>query len=115
MPQGVLTLVGIEAPLETFDSQGNRTDHGIPFPTTPDAVARTHLGASDAFLARLRLDGNGTGDLRPATILGAFYIDEATGVALDPNNPELVTLDRLRPLLGLPDHRGRLASGRRCS
>ena len=90
--QGVLTLVGVEAPLETFDSQGNRTDHGIPFPTTPDAVARTHLGASDAFLARLRLDGNGTGDLKYSTILGAFYVDEATGVALDPNNPELVTL-----------------------
>jgi hypothetical protein len=90
--QGVLTLVGIEAPLETFDGQGNRTDHGIPFPTTPDAVARTHLGASDTFLARLRLDGNGTGDLKYSTILGAFYIDEATGVALDPNNPELVTL-----------------------
>jgi hypothetical protein len=90
--QGVLTLVGIEAPLETFDGQGNRTDHGIPFPTTPDAVTRTHLGASDTFLARLRLDGTGTGDLKYATILGAFYIDEATGVALDPNNPELVTL-----------------------
>jgi hypothetical protein len=90
--QDVLTLVGIEAPLETFDGQGNRTDHGIPFPTTPDAVARTHLGASDTFVARLRLDGNGTDDLRYSTILGAFYIDEATGVALDPNNPELVTL-----------------------
>jgi hypothetical protein len=89
---GVLTLVGIEAPLETFDAQGNRTDHGIPFPTTPDAVARTHLGASDTFLARLRLDGTGPGDLKYSTILGAFYIDEATGVALDPNNPELVTL-----------------------
>ena len=90
--QGVLTLVGIEAPLETFDGQGNRTDHGIPFPTTSDAVARTHLGASDAFVARLRLDGNGAGDLKYATILGAFYIDEATTVALDPSNPELVTL-----------------------
>jgi hypothetical protein len=90
--QGVLTLVGIEAPLETFDAQGNRTDHGIPFPTTPDAVARTHLGASDTFVARLRLDGTGTGDLKYSTILGGFYIDEATGVALDPNNPELVTL-----------------------
>src|SRR6185436_9465731 len=54
--------------------------------------ARTHLGASDSFIARLKLDGNGTGDLKYATILGAFYIDEATGVALDPNNPELVTL-----------------------
>jgi hypothetical protein len=90
--QGVLTLVGIEAPLETFDGAGNRTDHGIPFPTTPDAVARTHLGASDTFLARLRLDGTGTGDLKYATIFGAFYIDEGTGLALDPNNPELVTI-----------------------
>jgi hypothetical protein len=90
--QGVLTLVGVEAPLETFDAQGNRTDHGIPFPTTPDAVARTHQGASDSFVARLSLDGTGAGDLRYSTILGAVYIDEATGVALDPNNPELVTL-----------------------
>jgi hypothetical protein len=90
--QGVLTLVGVEAPLETFDAQGNRTDHGIPFPTTPDAVARTHLGASDTFVARLSLDGAGAADLKYSTILGAFYIDEATGVALDPNNPELITL-----------------------
>ena len=90
--QGVLTLAGIEAPLETFDAAGNRTDHGIPFPTTADAVARTHLGASDTFLARLRLDGTGTGDLKYSTIFGAFYIDEATGLALDPNNPELVTI-----------------------
>ena len=90
--QGVLTLVGIEAPLETFDPQGNRTDHGIPFPTTADAVTRTHRGASDSFLARLRLDGTGTGDLKYSTIFGAFYIDEATGLALDPNNPELVTI-----------------------
>src|SRR6185436_13814748 len=90
--QGVLTLVGIEAPLETFDPQGNRTDHGIPFPTTADAVTRTHRGASDSFLARLRLDGTGTGDLKYSTIIGAFYIDEATGLALDPNNRELVTI-----------------------
>jgi hypothetical protein len=55
-------------------------------------VARTHLGASDTFLARLSLDGTGAGDLKYATLLGASYIDEPTGVALDPNNPELVTL-----------------------
>src|SRR2546425_4325558 len=90
--QGMLTLVGVEAPLETFDAQNNRTDHGIPFPTTPDAVARRHLGASDTFIARLSLDGTGAGDLRYATILGGFYIDEASSVALDPSNPELVTL-----------------------
>ena len=90
--QGVLTLVGTEAPIETFDGAGNRTDHGIPFPTTDDAIARTHLGASDTFLARLSLDGTGAGDLKYATILGAFYIDEPTDVALDPNNPELITI-----------------------
>jgi len=91
-PQGVLTLVGVEAPLETFDAQNNRTDHGTPFPTTADAVSRTHLGASDSFVARLSLDGAGAADLKYSTILGGFYIDEATGVALDPNNPELVTV-----------------------
>ena len=91
-PQGMLTVVGTEAPLETFDGHGNRTDHGTPFPTTDDAIARTHLGASDTFLARLSLDGMGTADLKYATILGGFYIDEATGIALDPNNPELVTI-----------------------
>src|SRR5262245_10351537 len=90
--QGVLTLVGIEAPLETFDGQGNRTDHGIPFPTTPDAVARAHLGASDTFVARLKPDGAGAGDLKYGTIFGGFYIDEATGVALDPNDPEQITI-----------------------
>jgi hypothetical protein len=90
--QGVLTVVGTEAPIETFDAQGNRTDHGTPFPTTDDAIARTHLGASDTFLARLSLDGTGVTDLKYATILGAFYIDEATDIALDPNNPELITI-----------------------
>ena len=90
--QGVLTLVGIAAPLETVDGQGNRVDHGTPFPTTADAVTRTHLGASDAFVARLRLDGAGAADLKYATLFGASFIDEITGVALDPNNPELVTV-----------------------
>src|SRR5687768_6539877 len=90
--QGVLTVVGTEAPIETFDGAGNRTDHGIPFPTTDDAIARTHLGASDTFVARLSLDGAGAGDFKYGTILGGTYIDEATDVALDPNNPELITL-----------------------
>jgi hypothetical protein len=90
--QGVLTVVGTEAPIETFDAAGNRTDHGTPFPTTDDAIARTHLGASDTFLARLRLDGTGSGDFKYGTILGGTYIDEATDIALDPGNPELITL-----------------------
>ena len=91
-PQGVLTLVGTEAPIETFDSQGNRTDHGIPFPTTDDAISRMHLGASDTFVARLSLEGTGPGDFKYGTILGGTYIDEPTDVALDPNNPELITI-----------------------
>jgi hypothetical protein len=90
--QGVLTLVGTEAPIETFDSRGNRTDHGVPFPTTADAVTRTHLGASDIFLARLRLDGAGAADFKYGTIFGGFYIDESTDIALDPNDQQLVTI-----------------------
>ena len=90
--QGVLTVVGTEAPIETFDGAGNRTDHGTPFPTTGDAIARTHLGASDTFVARLSLDGTGAGDFKYGTILGGTYIDEATDIAVDPNNRELITI-----------------------
>jgi hypothetical protein len=90
--QGVLTVVGTEAPIETTDGQGNRTQHGIPFPTTDDAIARTHLGASDTFVARLSLDGTGTGDFKYGTILGGNFIDEGTDIALDPNNSELITI-----------------------
>jgi hypothetical protein len=87
---GSLDLVGVEA-RSNLDAQNNRTD-GTPFPTTADAVSRTHLGASDEFVARLSLDGAGAADLKYSTILGGFYVDEATGIALDPNNPELVTV-----------------------
>jgi hypothetical protein len=85
-PLGPVTLVGTEGPIETFDGLGNRTDHGTPFPTTPDAVARTHLGASDVVFARLTLDGAGAADLRYSTIFGGFYIDDASSVAQDPND-----------------------------
>ena len=91
-PQGPVTLVGTEGPIETFDAFGNRTDHGIPFPTTPDAVARTHLGASDVILARLALDGAGAADLKYSTIFGGFYIDDASSVAQDPNDPDSITI-----------------------
>jgi hypothetical protein len=84
---GVVTLTGVQAPVETPDGRGGRRQHGTPFPTTADAWARTHLGASDAILARMKLDGAGSADLRYATILGGTYVDEAGGVALDPNDP----------------------------
>ncbi|HEX2062164.1 MAG TPA: hypothetical protein VHK90_15600, partial [Thermoanaerobaculia bacterium] len=84
---GVVTLTGVQAPVETPDGRGGRMQHGRPFPTTADAWARTHLGASDAILARMKLDGAGSADLQYATILGGTYIDEAAGVALDPNDP----------------------------
>ncbi|HYC89749.1 MAG TPA: hypothetical protein VEO54_11100 [Thermoanaerobaculia bacterium] len=89
---GVVTLTGVQAPIETPDGRGGRQQHGRPFPTTADAWARTHLGASDAILARLKLDGAGSADLQYATILGGTYIDEAGGVALDPASPERIAL-----------------------
>ena len=89
---GNVTLVGVQAPIELPDGNGGRQQHGRPFPTTADALVRTHLGASDAIIARMRLDGAGAADLKYATIFGGTYIDEAGGVALDPNNSERITL-----------------------
>jgi hypothetical protein len=89
---GVVTLAGLQAPVETPDGRGGRIQHGRPFPTTADAWARTHLGASDAILARMKLDGAGSADLKYATILGGTYVDEAGGVAIDPNDPERIAI-----------------------
>jgi hypothetical protein len=91
-PLGPVTLVGTENPIETIDPFGNRTDYGTPFPTTPDAIDRTHLGASDVILARMTLDGAGAADLRYSTIFGGFYIDDASSVAQDPNDPDSITI-----------------------
>jgi hypothetical protein len=64
-----------------------------PFPTTPDGFDRTYGGGADGFVARLRLDGAGTADLKYATFLGGTqYTEAGTGIAVNPNAPEQVTV-----------------------
>ncbi len=77
--QGFVTLTGQTA--------------SATFPTTADAFDPTSNGNADAFVARLKLDGAGAADLRYSTYLGgAQWIESANGVAVDPNDPELVTV-----------------------
>jgi hypothetical protein len=77
--QGFVTLTGQTA--------------SATFPTTADAFDRTLGNQRDAIVARLKLDGAGTADLRYATYLGGDqYIEAGNGIAVDPNNPEFVTV-----------------------
>jgi hypothetical protein len=85
------------------DAAGNVTfvgdawyDAPNAYPTTADAVQRTHAGNmsthSDGFLTRMQLNGGGSADLRYSTIIGGNNSESLTGIALDPLNPELVTI-----------------------
>src|SRR5262249_12682892 len=91
-PQGFVTLAGYVAPLVQQNPDGSLTPLVTPFPTTPDAVARAEQGSADAVVARLHLDGGGAADLKYATLLAGNDREYATGLALDPNNPQLVTV-----------------------
>jgi hypothetical protein len=88
-PAGVVNLTGKIS--QFFDQPGL-------FPTTPDAFDATFDGggstpATDGYLARLKLDGAGAADLKYSTYLGgAQYKEAGTAVAVDPANPELVTV-----------------------
>ncbi|MFQ5973313.1 MAG: hypothetical protein ACE5Q3_13365, partial [Alphaproteobacteria bacterium] len=62
------------------------------FVTTPGAFDTTWNGSQDAAFARLKLDGAGAADLKYATLLGGSNQDNLFAVAVDPINPELVTL-----------------------
>ena len=62
------------------------------FRTTAGAFDSTWNGSQDAALARLKLDGQGSADLRYATLIGGSSQDNIFGVAVDPANPELVTV-----------------------
>ncbi|HEY3108188.1 MAG TPA: hypothetical protein VGL23_05515, partial [Chloroflexota bacterium] len=95
------TFLGGEASEDVFgmvvDGQGFVTLTGqtfsTTFPVTPDAFDPTYNGFGDAFVARLKLDGAGAADLKYSTFLGgAQYIEAGNGIALDPNNPQLVTV-----------------------
>jgi hypothetical protein len=79
---GFVTLTGL-----TYSPPGG----GPHFPTTPDALARTPFNVEsnpDAYLARLKLDGNGTADLKYSTFIGGGNTDEGYAVALDPLNAQ---------------------------
>jgi hypothetical protein len=81
-PAGFVTLTGL-----TYSPPNG----GPHFPTTPDALSRTPLNVEsnpDAYLARLKLDGNGTADLKYSTFIGGGNTDEGYAVALDPLNPQ---------------------------
>jgi hypothetical protein len=79
---------------------------GTQFPTTPNAAQTTNAGGNDAFLARLHLDGNGVADLKYSTFLGGGGDDEGTGVAVDPSNPQLVTVVGFTWSIGFPTTAG---------
>jgi hypothetical protein len=84
------------------DGQGFVTVTGqtssASFPVTPDAFDPTFNGSPDffnpdGFVARLKLDGAAAADLKYSTYLGgAQYVESVNAVAVDPNNPELVTV-----------------------
>ena len=80
--QGFVTLTG-----QIFSSP----DVNAPnLPTTPDALIRNPVsreGMTDAFLTRMKLDGNGSADLRYSTFLGGDSNEQGYSVALDPLNP----------------------------
>lgn len=79
---GFVTLTGL-----TFSSPSASAPR---FPTTPGALAPNPVSGSttaDAFLARLKLDGNGSADLKYSTFIGGNDTDEGYAVALDPTNP----------------------------
>src|SRR5262249_6473771 len=91
-----------EAFAVVVDSQGfvdltGKTSAGAstitPFPTTADAFDRTFDGTADAFVARFKLDGLGSADLRYSTFLGGTQsIEAGDGIAVDPTDPTFVTV-----------------------
>jgi hypothetical protein len=80
--QGYLTVAGYTT------SSAN----GVDMPVTADAFDKTWNGSEDGFIARFRLDGNGTADLKYASFLGGVNWDNIHAIALDPTNPEVVAV-----------------------
>jgi hypothetical protein len=69
------------------------TGHNIEvFPTTADAFDRTWSGSQDSIFARLRPDGAGSADLKYSTLMGGSNADNFYAIALDPLNPDIITL-----------------------
>jgi len=91
---------GDEVPKDiVVDAQGFVTFTGLTYtsgtsaprlPTTPGALQPNPLsgsGNADGFVTRMRLDGNGSADLKYSTFLGGTDSDEGLAIALDPTNP----------------------------
>jgi hypothetical protein len=79
---GFLTVAGLTTSSAT----------GIDIPVTPDAFDSTWNGSEDGFIARFKLDGNGSADLKYSSFLGGVNQDVIEGIALDPTNPESVVV-----------------------
>ena len=80
--QGFLTVVGY-----TTSSAS-----GVDMPVTAGALDTTWNGSEDGFVARFKLDGAGTADLKYSTFIGGVNWDNLFAVALNPANPEIVTV-----------------------
>jgi hypothetical protein len=80
-PQGFVTAVGWVT--------GNNVQ---VFVSTPGAFDSTWNGTQDAALARLKLDGAGTADLKYASLIGGASDDNLWGVAYDPTDPQTVVV-----------------------
>ena len=80
--QGFLTIAGYTTSSAT----------GRDIPVTADAFDATWNGSEDGFIARFKLDGNGTADLKYSSFLGGVNVDTIEGIALDPTDPEVVTV-----------------------
>lgn len=79
----------------TFTGLTYSPPSGPPLPTTPGALTPNPVSGPfnpDAFLVRMKLDGNGTADLRYSTFIGGTFTDEAYAIALDPANPANVVV-----------------------
>ena len=80
--QGFLTVGGITTSSAT----------GIDMPTTTDGFDRTWNGSEDGFIARFKLDGAGTADLKYSSFFGGINQDNIEGIALDPTSPDVVVV-----------------------
>ena len=89
--QGFLTVVGY-----TTSSAS-----GVDMPVTAGALDTTWNGSEDGFVARFKLDGAGTADLKYSTFIGGVNWDNLFAVALNPADPE--DRDRRGLQLGQPD------------
>jgi hypothetical protein len=91
--QGVVTMTGKTLQLTNQDVNGNQIPLGTAMPTTPGAFQTSYGGYGDGFIARFKLDGAGTADLKYSSFLGGRqYSDAGAGLALNPANQQEVTV-----------------------